>query len=136
MPHEPLTWGGPALVEVQVTNVGDTPVAVNARLAPGYRRSSSREVFADVLRPGTDEIVAAEALDYDRHPPQRDDYRELAPGATLVDSFDLLYWYRLPGPGDYELVVHYQADEPLALDVPGLLRGTYASERVPFSIQR
>ena len=56
-------------------------------------------------------------------PPQRDDYVELAPHESLGTEIDLPYWYRLPGPGDYELVAYYQADEPLALDVPGLLRG-------------
>ena len=61
-------------------------------------------------------------MDYDRHPPQRDDYVELAPHAEpRRTEIDLPYWYRLPGPGDYELVAYYQADEPLALDVPGLL---------------
>jgi hypothetical protein len=87
-----------------------------------------------VFAPGTDMIVAAQAMDYERHPPQRDDYRELAPGEALHGDFDLVYWYRLPGPGAYELVVHYEADEPLALDVPHLLHGTFASPRVPFEV--
>ena len=53
------------------------------------------------------------------------------PAESLTTELDLPYWYRLPGPGDYELVVYYQADEPLALDVPGLVRGTHSSARVP-----
>ncbi|HEX6022764.1 MAG TPA: hypothetical protein VFZ00_12265 [Solirubrobacter sp.] len=121
----------PHRVEVAIVNDGPEPVTVNARLAPGYRDSSSRELFADVF--DGDRQVAVPALDYDRHPPQRDDYVELAPGEQLTTSFDLRYWYRVP-PGDYELVVYYQADEPLALDVPRLERGTHASERVPLSV--
>ena len=116
-------------VEVTITNDAAAPVVVNHRLAPGYRASSSREVFVEVF--DGERQVAAQAMDYDRHPPQRDDYAELAPGATLSTEIDLPYWYRLPGPGDYELVAHYQADEPLALEVPGLVRGTFASARVP-----
>jgi|1185.fasta_scaffold948025_2 hypothetical protein len=128
--------GEPGMVEVELTNAGDAPVVVNGRLAPGYRDSSSRELFADVFRAGTDEIAAADALDYDRHPPQRSDYVELAPGEALRDAFDLLDWYRLPGPGDYELVVHYEGDGPLALAVPGLARGTFSSPRVRFACAR
>ncbi len=116
-------------VEVTVTNDSAAPVVVNARLAPGYRESSSRELFVEVF--DGDRQVAAQAMDYDRHPPERDDYVELAPRARLTTELDLPYWYRLPGPGDYELVAHYQADEPLALAVPGLVRGTFASARVP-----
>jgi hypothetical protein len=116
-------------VEVTVTNDSPHPVTVNGRLAPGYRDSSSRELFVEVF--DGERQVAAQAMDYDRHAPQRDDYVELAPQQSLSTEIDLPYWYRLPGPGDYELVAYYQADEPLALDVPGLLSGTHASARVP-----
>ena len=119
-------------VEVTVANDTPQPVTVNARLAPGYRDSSSREVFVEVF--DGERQVAAPAMDYERHPPQRDDYVELAPNQSLTSDFDLPYWYRLPGPGEYELVVHYQADEPLALDVPGLVSGTHSSVRVPFRL--
>ncbi len=119
----------PRRVEVTITNDGDAPVVVNARLAPGYRDSSSRELFVEVFDGARN--VAAQAMDYERHAPQRDDYVELAPHESLGTEIDLPYWYRLPGPGDYELVAYYQADEPLALDVPGLLAGTHASPRVP-----
>jgi hypothetical protein len=136
VPDDPIRWGGPGLVELTLTNEGDEPLVVNARLAPGYRDSSSRELFAEVFRPGSDEPAAAESLYYDRHPPRREDYVELGSGESLTDSFDLLEWYRLPEPGAYELVVYYHADEPLAVDVPGLLRGVQASERVPFTVER
>ena len=121
-------------VAVTITNDAPAPVVVNARLAPGYRDSSSRELFAEIF--DGERQVADQAMDYERHPPQRDDYVELAPDASLSTELDLLYWYRLPGPGDYELVVHYQADEPLALDVPNLLRGIHASERVSLPWRR
>jgi hypothetical protein len=122
-------------VDVTLTNVSGAPLVVNTRLEPGYRDSSSRELFADVYLAGTDERAARPALDYDRFPPQRSDYAELAPGAALTGSFDLLDWYRLPGPGEYEVVVYYEADESLAPPVDGLLRGVHASERVPFSVR-
>jgi hypothetical protein len=133
--RDPFRRPGPGLVEVRITNTTERPFVVNQRLAAGYRDSSSREVFADVFRPESDERAAADALLYDRHPPQREDYVELGPGCSLTDSFDLLNWYRIPGVGTYELVVYYQADEPLALEVPGLLRGIYASSRIPFVVE-
>jgi hypothetical protein len=134
VPDQPLTRPGPGIVEVRITNTGERPFLVNRRFAPGYRESSSRELFADVFRPHSDEASAAHALLYDRHPPVREDYVALDPGSSLADSFDLLDWYRIRQPGPYELVVYYQADEPLAPDLPGLLRGIHASERVPFVV--
>jgi hypothetical protein len=126
---------GPAVVEVRLTNIGDQPIIVNARLAPGYCDSPSREVFAKIYTAHSGHLVGQPALQYDRHPPVRADYVKLLPGRTLTTDFDLLNWYRLPGPGEYELIVFYQADEPLAVEVPGLLRGIHASERVAFVLE-
>jgi hypothetical protein len=46
----------------------------------------------------------------------------------------LFEWYTLPSGGDFELVVYYQADEPLAAKPAELLAGTYSSERVALSV--
>lgn len=130
----PVRLSYPCQVRVSVTNRAGRAVLVNGRLAIGYRGGDHREVFADVFLPGEDTVVGVEALRYARDPATPHDFVWLPSEDSASTTFDLLEWYDLPGPGDYELVVNYQADGPLAVVPDDLLRGTYASERVPFTV--
>jgi hypothetical protein len=124
----------PSKIEVRLTNQSPNPVLINRRLAVGYRDSHARELFAEVLNPETREIVSKPAQLYNRNFSSPDDYVWLASGQSVSTTFDLFEWYTLPSAGDFELIVYYQADEPLAAKPPGLLAGTYASEPVSLSV--
>jgi hypothetical protein len=109
-------------------------VLINRRLAVGYRDSHARELFAEVFKPGSSEIVSQPALLYKRDFSSPADYVWLVPGESVSTSFDLFEWYSLPSAGEFELIVCYQADEPLAPKPAELLLGTYCSERLAFSV--
>jgi hypothetical protein len=131
---QPVRLSHPCRVEVRLTNRSPDPVLINRRLAVGYRDSHARELFAEVFKPGSSEIVSQPALLYKRDFSSAADYGWLAPGESVSTSFDLFEWYTLPSAGDFELIVYYQADEPLAAMPAELLPGTYSSERVAFSV--
>jgi hypothetical protein len=124
----------PASVEVRVTNQQAEPVLINKRLGVGYRNDANRELFAEVFPRGGNEVVSVEARDYQRDPSRATDYVWLQPGESVSTSFDLFRWYTLPGPGEYDLVVHYRADDAPGTQLEGLLGGDHSSERVPFDV--
>jgi hypothetical protein len=123
----PVARSGPAPVAVSVTNDSDSSVLVNRRLAPGYRDSSSRELWADV-RDDTGAPVLVSTIDYERDLPVAGDYGELAPGESITGGFDLFHYARPQRPGRYTVTVVYQADEPLAGPPPGIVAGEHAAE--------
>ena len=127
-------WPHTCPVSVLLRNAGDAPLVVCRRLAPGYRESDGRELFADVHPPGSPEVVSRIKKLYDRDPPSPDEYVALAPGEELAGGFDLMRWYALSGPGDYELEVFYEGDGPGTPDIDGLARGVHASPRTPFTL--
>ena len=127
-------WPTTARVDVRVRNDGAEPVKVARRLAVGYRETDGRELFAEVHPRGSDEVVSRMTKLYDRDPPVPEEYVALAPGEQLATSFDLLRWYALPGPGDYELEVFYEGDGMLAPMVEGAARGVHGSGRVPLDL--
>lgn len=131
-PAAPMS--GPCMVEIRVTNKSPQPVRINRRLAVGYRNSQARELFLEVFKKGSTEVVSKQALLYERDFSPPDDYVWLAPEQSVSALFDLFKWYSLPSPGEYELMVYYQADEPLAAKPADLLTGTYSSERLAFRI--
>jgi hypothetical protein len=127
-------WPDTCPVSVRLRNASDSPLVVCRRLAPGYRESDGRELFADVHpRDATDVVSRIKKL-YERDPPEPEDYVALAPGEELTGAFDLMRWYALPGPGEYELEVFYEADGRGTPDVEGLARGVHASPRTPFTL--
>jgi hypothetical protein len=126
----------PCNVEVRLTNQSRDALLINRRLAVGYRHSHARELFVEVFEPESGEIVSQPALLYHRDFSPPDDYVRLAPGQSIATSFDLFEWYTLPSAGNFELVVYYQADEPLAARPAELVVGTYASERVALRVIR
>jgi hypothetical protein len=127
----PVARSGPAPVTVTVTNVSDAPVLVNRRLAPGYRDSTSRELWADVRDDGG-APAALSTIDYERDLPGPDDYGELAPGESVAGRFDLFHYARPQRPGRYEVTIVYQADEPVAGPPAGVVAGEHAAE--PFAL--
>lgn len=131
---EPVRMSDPCLVEVQLTNQSAQSVLINRRLAVGYRDSHARELFAEVFRRGSDELVSKRTKLYQRDFSPPDDYVSLLPGQSVSTSFDLFEWYSLPSVGEYELVVFYQADEPLAAKPNRLLTGTHNSGRIAFIV--
>jgi hypothetical protein len=133
-PDQPVRLAGPCPVQVRLTNRGEQPVLINRRLALGYRDSQARELFAEIHPRRSREVVSRRTKLYERESASADDYRWLQPGESASTSFDLLEWYALPAPGEYELVVFYQADEPLAPRPSGLLAGVHESAPVPLSV--
>lgn len=130
----PIRLSMPAWVEVKLTNQQTEPVLINKRLAIGYRNSVDRELFAEVFPRGGDKVISRQAAYYQRDPALASDYIWLQPGETVSTAFDLVDWYTLPGPGEYELVVSYQADDSPDGHPEGLLSGIHSSDRVPFDV--
>ena len=124
----------PATVAVTLTNQQAEPVLINKRLAIGYRNSLDRELFAEVFPRGESDAVSKEARDYQRDAASPSDYVWLKRGESVFTTFDLFRWYTLPGPGEYDLVVNYRADDALGALPKGLLNGVHSSERVPFDV--
>ena len=131
---QPARRSMPCIVEVTLTNQSADSFLIVARLSVGYNDSTDRELFADVFRQGTDEVVSRHARLYQRDPPGHQDYLSLEPGKSISTTFDLFKWYKLPGSGAYDLVVSYSADEWLSNQREGLLIGTYSSNRIPFDV--
>ena len=131
---QPVRIPDPCLVEVQLTNPSAQPILINRRLAVGYHDSHARELFAEVFRRGSYEVASKMTKLYERDFSPPEDYVRLPPMQTVSTSFDLFDWYSLPSAGDYELVVYYQADEPLALKPVGLLFGIHSSARIAFTV--
>jgi hypothetical protein len=123
----------PAPVSVTITNVSDAPVLVNRRLAPGYRGSLSREVWAEI-RDETGAEAAVSTIDYERDFPSADDYGELAPGESVSGEFDLFHYARPQRPGRYTVTIVYQADEPVANPPEGVVAGEHAADPITIDV--
>ena len=93
---QPVRLSDPCRVEVRLTNQSPDAVLINRRLAVGYRDSHARELFTEVFKRGSDEIVSQPALLYKRDFSSPADYVWLAPGESVSTSFDLFEWYSLP----------------------------------------
>ena len=125
----------PCQVEVTVVNEGRGRLLINGRLAVGYKNTLSRELFADLEESTSHAKARIIEVDYDRNFSPRSDYVNLEPGGSLSRSFDLFEWYAPTQPGVYQLVMHYQADEPLASFPEDVARGTYSSPPVELKVQ-
>jgi hypothetical protein len=130
----PAPRSSPAPVTVTVTNVSDSPVLLNRRLAPGYRDSTSRELWAEV-HDETGAPAAVATIDYERDLPAPDDYTELAPGEAVAGRFDLFHYARPQRPGRYEVTIVYQADEPVARPPEGIVAGEHAADPVVLDVE-
>lgn len=128
----------PCPVSVVVTNESEGPLLLNKRLALGYRNSAARELFVEIFKKSTNEVVSVGREDYQRDPAMPEDFSYLQPGEKIMTTFDFCEWYDLPlslEGGEYEMVVYYQADESSFEEMPKeILKGVYASERVLFEI--
>jgi hypothetical protein len=131
---QPVRLSAPCMIEVRITNKSHQSVVLNKRLSVGYKDSLSRELFIEVFEKGSNEVVAHEALLYERDLSSPDDYVRVEPEQSIATSFNLFEWYALRSPGEYELVVYYQADEDLAPKPADLLKGVFSSERIPLRV--
>jgi hypothetical protein len=131
---QPVRLSGPCMIEVRITNKSHQSVVLNRRLSVGYKNSLSRELFIEVFEEGSNEVVSREGLLYERAFSSPDDYVRVEPEQSIGTSFNLFEWYTLRSPGQYELVVYYQADENLALKPAGLLEDIFSSERIPLTV--
>jgi hypothetical protein len=131
---QPVRLSGPCMIEVRITNKSHQSVVLNRRLSVGYKNSLSRELFIEVFEEGSNEVVSREGLLYERAFSSPDDYVRVEPEQSIGTSFNLFEWYKLRSPGQYELVVYYQADENLALKPAGLLEDIFSSERIPLTV--
>ena len=129
----PVARSGPAPVAVRVTNAGEEPALVNRRLAPGYRDSTSRELWADI-RDETGAPAAVATIDYERDLPGPGDYGDLAPGESIATEFDLFHYARPRLPGRYIVTVVYQADEAAADPPAGIVAGEHAAEPIGLDV--
>lgn len=125
-----LHLGEACPVEITLRNVGKTRLLVNRRLAVGYNKSLSRELFADLVNLRTGKPTKIHEVDYDRDFPRPSDYSYLEPGESVFTSFDLFEWYAPVRAGSYQLTIHYQADEPLASPPGDVVRGVYSGDPV------
>lgn len=129
-----ISLGTSCTVEVIIQNMGRKNVLLNSRLAVGYRDNLSRELFADLLDPVSGQPIQIAEVDYDRDFSSSSDYIYLEPGRSISGSFDLLEWYTPSTTGTYRLVVHYQADEPLASTPEDIVRGIHTADPVDLTI--
>ncbi len=129
----PVARSGPAPVSVTITNVSDEPVLVNRRLAPGYRDSTSRELWADILDEsgGPAEVST---IDYERDLPAAGDFGELAPAESIATEFDLFHYARPRRPGRYTVTIVYQADEAAAGPPAGIVAGEHAAAPIELDV--
>lgn len=134
LPAGPIKLAGPCMVTVKLINRHDSRLRVNKRLAVGYEKNLSREVFADILDRQTNKKAKFWDVDYHRDFPQPSDYVYLQPGEALTATFNLFEWYLPASPGEYTLIVHYQADEDPENSPGDIVRGVFSSRPVDFDI--
>jgi hypothetical protein len=89
----------PIRLQVRLTNRGQEPVVVNARLGLNPSRRTG-EVWLDVDGPAqsTPLIVSVNI-----GPPRPADFTTLAPGESVDKEYALRTYYQLAEPGDYTL---------------------------------
>jgi hypothetical protein len=132
--NPPAKLGVPCTIDVVLRNSGQDPVAINPRLAVGYRDGLDREIFADLTDAATGRRAGYYEADINRMfaPPIR--FTALLPGDSVNTSFDLFEYYNPGKPAKYRLTVFYQADAPGTELPPDALRGTFTSNTVDLEI--
>jgi hypothetical protein len=134
IPNSILNSTNARFVTGRLTNRGAESIIINERLAIGYRDHLAREIFMELLNPNTGDPVRVREVDYNRDFSTPDDYRALLPGESIEKAFDFFKWYIPEKSGEYILVMHYQADEPLASPPVDILRGIFSSSSTRVSI--
>lgn len=126
VPDEILT-GEDCSIQVSLRNVSSKPILINKRMAVGYPRSLSRELYLIICRENSSVDVGRQKVLYQRNFPQPADYQVLQAGQTISSSFELFDWYEFPGSGTYTVQLCYQADEALAAKPEGICAGVFCS---------
>ena len=134
LPAESIYPGAPCPIEITIVNQTVEPVLINRRLAIGYSNCLARELFIELRDAKTGSAAPIIEVDYQRDFSPSSDYDYLSPGEKVSVSFDLFEWYEPVNPGTYVLVVHYQADEPLADPPAQILRGVHSSKPMDLKV--
>jgi len=134
LPDGPIKLAEPCILKVKLINRHDSKLLVNQRMAVGYEKNLSRELFVDILERQTNQTAKFWDIDYHRNFPERSDYVYMEPGEALTTTFNLFEWYLPASPGEYTLIVHYQADEELMELPEDIVRGVFTSQPVGLDI--
>ena len=126
--------GSPIKVELVLQNNSDSSFVVNKRMAIGYKSSLSRELYVELKFENDGENLPYYESDINRDFSPKSDYVSLAPGEKLSRIIDLYEFYTPKGPGNYQAIIYYQADEELASLPKNVLKGTYKSDPVYFGV--
>ncbi len=135
LPEMPLSPQGSRRIKARLTNTGEAAIVINRRLAVGYRDHLARELFAELRNPETGTHISVQEVDYDRAFSPPSDYGPLEPEQSVEASFDFFEWYHPMKGGTYLLILHYQADEPLAKAPPGLAAGIHSSRPAAIRVE-
>ena len=130
-----ITLAEPCMITVKLINRHSDKLRVNRRMAVGYEKNLSRELFADIFDRQTKQKAKIWEVDYHRNFPVPTDYVYLEPGESLITTFNLFEWYLPASPGKYTLIVYYQADEELAESPEDIVRGVFASQPKELDVQ-
>lgn len=128
LPDIPVYLNHPLPVKVTLFNKGDAPVLVNTRMSVGYPKSVSRELYADLKNLDTGNPAGFDPLDINRDFATAADYKLLNPLDSIFTTFDLLKYYPLKKSGNYELILHYQANEKMAKSPSGIWKDIVSSK--------
>jgi hypothetical protein len=89
----------PIRLQLRLTNRGQEPAVVNARLGLAPSRRSG-EVWLDVDGPAQSSALI---VNVNIGPPRPANFTTLAPGAAVEKEYELRTYYQLAEPGDYTL---------------------------------
>jgi hypothetical protein len=131
----PIYLQHPCQLEVILTNADQQNLLINQRLSVGYANTVARELFASLTSATTGEIAPIFEVDYDRNFSPASDYGYLSVGQTLRTTFNLFEWYSPTRVDTYQLILHYQADEPLAQVPTKVVPGTYSSSPILLTVE-
>jgi hypothetical protein len=103
--------GAPIYAQVALVNRSQRAITVNGRLALGYADGLERELFFEVQDAETGRTIPVpdeQRVDSHVMPPGQDDFRALAPGASIGRDVDVSVHFPFSKPGRYRIVFHYE----------------------------
>jgi hypothetical protein len=134
LPQTDIYLDKPCMLTVRLSNIGEVPIMVNCRMAVGFEKSLSRELYFHLLTADGEPARLGKNVYYEREFSLESDYRKLDPSEEISTTFDLFRWYLPATPGLYRLVAYYQVDEPLATPPKGIVHGVISSDVTTFTV--
>jgi hypothetical protein len=107
----PIYLNKPLWVTVTLKNIGQVPVLINKRLEMGYRKSISRELYAEMENMGTPKKPAYSPAKINRDDPAAEDYSSLQAGESITKKIDFFQYYHAKKPGKHKVQFFYQGNE-------------------------